>query len=218
MDQDYTALRQNVLPREIGLNAAVLSIALAETHSWSRRLELAGRSVCIAGTGIAGLSLVLWAKMAGAKRVIVLGRRAERLQLANELGADDSVYMRERAPIEMVTQLATGGVDVFLEASGAREQLEVAARSIRSGGTVAVYGVAPHGQYDLDWRWLPSDIRIVQPPAEEHLARLDVIKLIQDDKVPVAKLMTHRWPLTQYQEAFDAVRSGCVVKSMLTMS
>lgn len=34
MGSDYTALRQNVVPREMGLQAAVLSIALAETLSW----------------------------------------------------------------------------------------------------------------------------------------------------------------------------------------
>jgi Zn-dependent alcohol dehydrogenase len=71
--------------------------------------------------------------------------------------------------------------------------------------------------YDLDWTWLPADIRIVQPPVEEHLARAEVIKLITDGKILVAKFMTHRWPLIQFQEAFDEIQTGNVVKSMLTM-
>jgi threonine dehydrogenase-like Zn-dependent dehydrogenase len=217
MDNNYTALRQNVLPQSIGTEAAVLSIALAETLSWSHHLELAGRNVCIAGTGIAGLSLILWSKLAGAKRIIVLGRRSERLELAKELGADDVVNVREQSTIEVVRELSGGGVDCFVEASGARGQLQVATRSIRNGGTVAVYGVAPNGRYDLDWTWLPTDIRIVQPPVEEHLAREAVVKLITDGKIPVAKFMTHSWPLAQFKEAFDAIHNGSVVKSMLTM-
>ena len=218
MDDNYTALRQNVLPQSIGIKAAVLSIALAETLSCTRHLELAGRSVCIAGTGIAGLSLILWTKMAGAKHIIVLGRRKERLQLAKELGADDCINVREQSPAEGIHELCAGGVDCFIEASGAPEQLQVAARSIRNGGTVAVYGVAPDGRYDLDWTWLPTDIRIVQPPVEEQHARKEVVKLINEGKIPVDKLLTHQWPLAQFQEAFDAIHSGSVVKSMLTIA
>jgi threonine dehydrogenase-like Zn-dependent dehydrogenase len=217
MDNNYTALRQNILPQSIGTEAAVLSIALAETLSWSHHLGLEGQSVCIAGTGIAGLSLILWAKLAGAKQIIILGRRSERLQLAKELGADYGINVQEQSTIEVIRELSAGGVDYFIEASGACGQLQVATRSIRHGGTVAVYGVAPNGRYDLDWNWLPSDIRIVQPPVEEHLAREEVVKLITGGKIPVAKFMTHSWPLAQFKEAFDAIRNGSAVKSMLTM-
>jgi threonine dehydrogenase-like Zn-dependent dehydrogenase len=218
VDDNYTALRQNVLPQSIGIKAAVLSIALAETLSCSRHLDLVGRSVCIAGTGVAGLSLILWSKLAGAKRIIVLGRRSERLQLAKELGADDCINVREQSPVEGIRELCAGGVDCFIEASGAIEQLQVAARSICNGGTVAVYGIAPDGHYDLDWTWLPTDIRIVQPPVEEHLARAEVVKLIIEGKIPVARFMTHSWPLAQFKEAFGAIHNGSVVKSMLTMA
>ena len=218
MDDNYTALRQNVLPKSIGIKAAVLSIALAETLSCSRHLDLVGRSVCIAGTGIAGLSLILWTKMAGAKHIIVLGRREERLQLAKELGADDCINVREQSPVEGIFELCADGVDCFIEASGAPEQLQVAVRSICNGGTVAVYGVAPGGRYELDWTWLPTDIRIVQPPVEEQHARKAIVKLITEGKIPIDKLMTHQWPLAQFQEAFDAIHSGSVVKSMLTMN
>jgi threonine dehydrogenase-like Zn-dependent dehydrogenase len=217
LDEDYTALRQNVIQHEIGVEASVLSIALAETLSWTHYLELAGRSICIAGTGIAGLSLILWSKKAGARSIIVLGRRSARLQLAKELGADYCINVNEQSTIGTVREVSTGGVDFFLEASGAQEQLRIGVHSIRNGGTVAVYGVAPNGMYDLDWTWLPADIRIVQPPVEEHLARAEVIKLITDGKILVAKFMTHRWPLIQFQEAFDEIQTGNVVKSMLTM-
>jgi threonine dehydrogenase-like Zn-dependent dehydrogenase len=137
--------------------------------------------------------------------------------MAKELGADYVINVSEQSTIEMIREFSGGGVDCFIEASGAQEQLKVATHSIRIGGTVAVYGIAPNGRYDLDWTWLPTDIRIVQPPVEEHMAREEVVKLITDGKIPVAKLMTHSWPLARFKEAFDAIHNGSVVKSMLTM-
>lgn len=217
MSVDYTALRQNVLEegQQIGLRASVLSIALSETFNWSQCLAMAGKTVCVNGTGIAGLSLTLWAKMAGAKQLIVLGRRTDRLRLARELGASDVVNSREQDAIEAVGSLSDGGVDFFIEATGAPSQMETAIRSLRGGGTLAVYGVAPNGCYELDWAWLPTDIRIMQHEPQEQLARADVVNLIAAGKIPVDKFMTHEWPLEKYQEAYDTVHTGQVVKSML---
>jgi 2-desacetyl-2-hydroxyethyl bacteriochlorophyllide A dehydrogenase len=219
MDGDYTALRQNVLEggKTIGLAASVLSIALAETLDWSRKLEMNGRTVCVNGTGIAGLSLVLWARSAGVGKLIVLGRRNERLQLAVELGADEVINLREQPALERVRDLTGGGVDRFIEATGVPGQMEVAVRSLRSGGVLGVYGVAPNDRYELDWRWLPADIRITRHEPQEQLARAEVVQLMSEGKVPVEKLMTHQWGLHQYREAFDAAAAGGVVKSMLKM-
>lgn len=214
---DYTALRQNVLTDgpEIGLAASVLSIALAETLDWSEKLEMANKTVCVNGTGIAGLSLTLWAKLARASKVISLGRRTERLALAKELGADEVVNISNSTGLDEVRELSGGGVDVFLEATGVASQMEVAIRSLKPGGTVGVYGVASDNMYNLDWRWFPADIRFMMHEPREHLARARVVSLIKEGKIPVEKLMTHTWPFESFQQAFEAVQRGEVVKSML---
>jgi len=216
---DYTALRQNVLTDgpEIGLPASVLSIALAETLDWSEKLDMANKVVCVNGTGIAGLSLTLWAKLAGASKVITLGRRTERLELARELGADELVNISNSTGIDEVRELSGGGVDVFMEATGVANQMEVAIRSLKPAGIVGVYGVASDNMYHLDWRWFPADIRFMMHEPKEHLARERVVNLIKEGKIPVDKLMTHYWPMESFQQAFKAVQSGKVVKSMLIM-
>ena len=60
-----------------------ISISLAET--WSIAVEaggMVGGVVGISGTGIAGLSLVVYARLLGAARVVCVGRREERTRLA----------------------------------------------------------------------------------------------------------------------------------------
>jgi threonine dehydrogenase-like Zn-dependent dehydrogenase len=216
---DYTALRQNVIPRGLTLSQAVGSIALAETLSWTRHLpDLQGSTVCVAGTGIAGLSIIFWCKFLGAKTVIVLGRRSERIGLSLGIGADHGVNIRERDSATAVKELTAGrGVDFFLEAAGQSDQLRVGCSLIRGGGTIAVYGVPSEGKYDLDWQWIPSDVRFLKPPAEEHLAYAEVANMILQHKIPIERLMSHQWPLAEFDAAFAAVHGGAVVKGMLVM-
>jgi threonine dehydrogenase-like Zn-dependent dehydrogenase len=215
---DYTALRQNPIPKGLSLSEAVAAIALAETLSWTRHLPpLAGKSVCVAGTGIAGLSIIFWAKTLGAKTVIALGRRTQRIALAMGLGADHGLNIHDADPPSAVKELTAGGADFFLEVAGQTDQLRVGCSLIRPGATIAVYGVPPNGKYDLEWAWLPSDVRFLKSPADEHLAFNDVAEMIRHKKIPVNKLMTHQWPLAEFDAAFKAVRGGEVVKGMLVM-
>ncbi|MBN1671628.1 MAG: zinc-binding dehydrogenase [Kiritimatiellae bacterium] len=215
--RDYTAQRQNVVRPGAELRDAVLAISLGETASWFRHLPgVAGKTVCIAGTGIAGLSIAIWSRLAGARCVVVLGRRDTRTKLACELGADHGVNVRGPDPVQAVRELTGGGADLFCEAVGKKDQLRLGLAVLKRGGTLAVYAAPPRDGYDLCWRDLPPDVRIVQPPAEEHLAYGWALDLLQRGIVPADRLMTHSWPLHEHLTAFDGLASGDVVKGMLT--
>lgn len=214
LDGDYLALRQNRIDGAgLGLRELVLAISLAETASWSWQLAFGGRTVCIAGTGIAGLSIALWAKLAGARRVIVLGRRAQRLELARAVAADAAFDTGERGWEEHV-----GTVDVFCDAIGAPELLRSGIGLLAPGGTAAIYGVAPNGSAAIDPSTLTDGRRLVTPSADEHLAYAWVLDALRRGLVPVDRLLTHHWPLTAHAEAFAAVAEGSVVKGLLEIA
>ncbi len=218
LDDDYTALRQNRVTAEgVSARELVLAISLAETASWSWGLPpLGGKSVCVAGTGIAGLSIALWAKLAGARLVIVLGRRASRLALARELAADLACDTSSAAWMAEVQQ-ASGGLDVFCDAVGSPSLLRAGLDLLVPGGTAAIYGVASDGEQGIDPATLRDGRRLITPPAEEHRAYAWTLDLIRRGVVPVEQLMTHQWTLAQAEEAFAAVATGEVLKGMMTM-
>jgi threonine dehydrogenase-like Zn-dependent dehydrogenase len=215
---DYTAQRQIVVPREgLDLSQAVLAISLAETASWFWQLPpVGGGSVCVAGTGIAGLSAAIWAKMGGARRVVVLGRRQERLELARELTADAGVNVKEGNAAQAVLD-SSGRIDLFIEAAGQPELLRLAVAVLRPGGTFARYAVKPGGGYILPDGGLPDDIHLMAPSPNEHLAYDWAIGLLRRGTIPSSRLMTHRWPLGEYASAFGAIAAGEVVKGMLAI-
>lgn len=217
LDQDYTALRQNRIAADgLGIPALVLAISLAETASWSWALPpLGGRAVCVAGTGIAGLSIALWAKLAGARRVVVLGRRAERLALARTIAADAAIDTGDARWTEAATAACGGPVEVFCDAVGSPELLRGGIGILAPGGTAAIYGVAPGGKHGIDPASLTAGRSLVTPSADEHRAYPWVMDAIRRGLVPVDRLLTHRWPLAEAEAAFAAVDGGAVVKGML---
>ncbi len=213
---DYTALRQQIVPSGLSVADAVLSISLSETSSWFRHLPpVAGKTVCIAGTGIAGLSMILWSVFAGAEKIFVIGRRAERLRLAVELGADHGLNINDGPLRPRLVALNGGrGVDFFLEAVGQRDQVQVGLSLLAPGGLVAIYGVPEKLEYaPLALGDGPGWAGVAHLPAEEHRTHRWVCGLIKRGLIPTSKLMTHHWPLASFAEAFANERE--VVKGWL---
>ena len=206
--EDYTALRQNLVPKGLSVKEAVLAISLAETASWAwLQPSAAGKNVMVFGTGIAGLSIALWWKMAGAASVTVVGRCDERLDLAKEIAAEHGINIT-------TTDLDGQNADLIAEAVGSREVMKQALACLVHGGTVAVYGVPEGSAYELP---CPGDFNISMKPAEEHLAYDWACRMIRDGKIPVDKLMSHEFDFTDYQAAFDQISQGKVVKSLLQL-
>ncbi|EIP96891.1 theronine dehydrogenase-like Zn-dependent dehydrogenase [Opitutaceae bacterium TAV1] len=203
---DYTALRQQVVPAGTALPHAVLAISLAETASWFRHIpSVAGKTVCVAGTGIAGLGIVLWSLLAGAARIIALGRRDERLQLARDIGAATGINIRTTPDVSArLRELNDGrGADFYFDAVGEPGQVQTGLTLLAEGGTLAIYGATEGQRYAaLDLSAGPGHVAILRPPAEEHLAWHWVCALLKRGLIPAEKLLTHAWPLEDYAEAY----------------
>lgn len=219
LDNDYTAMRQNVVPPDIDVKAAVLSIALGETASWAWQLpHPGGKDVVVCGTGVAGLTIALWWKLAGARTVVVIGRRDERLALAKELGADFVVNATTSDPAKAVRELLPNGAELFAEAVGQRSMLDLGLAVARPGGTIAIYGVPEKQEYDLHLSRGCGDFKIVSVPANEHLGYSWACDMIRRNVIPVDKLLSHEFALSEFQAAFAAVDAGKVVKGMIRLS
>jgi threonine dehydrogenase-like Zn-dependent dehydrogenase len=103
-----------------------------------------GGSVAVVGDGAVGICGVIAAKRLGAEQIIIMGRHAERLELAKEFGASDVVRERGEEAIERVHQLTGGlGVQSVLECVGTGQAMDTSMGIVRSGGAVGRVGV-PH--------------------------------------------------------------------------
>ncbi|MBK8177063.1 MAG: alcohol dehydrogenase catalytic domain-containing protein [Rhodospirillales bacterium] len=103
-----------------------------------------GGTVVVVGDGAVGLCGVIAARRLGAERIIIMGRHADRVALAKEIGATDVVSERGPEAVERVRELTGGfGAQSVLECVGTGVAMETSMSIVRAGGAVGRVGV-PH--------------------------------------------------------------------------
>jgi L-iditol 2-dehydrogenase len=134
------------LPGGMDPAAAALAEPLAcALHGVEDAGVQSGDTVAILGSGALGLLLLAAARGRGA-RVILCGRRAERLALARSWGADEVIDVgvtgegeAQAGAIQARTE-GERGADVVIEAVGRPDVWETAVRAARPGATVDLFG------------------------------------------------------------------------------
>jgi threonine dehydrogenase-like Zn-dependent dehydrogenase len=183
-----------------------------------------GHTVAIIGIGFLGAILVRLASNAGA-RVIAISRRQSSLDLAREMGADETIPMEDHhAIIDRVKQL-TGGMlcDRVIEAVGKQWPLDLAAELTREGGRLIIAGYHQDGPRQVNmqlWNWRGFDV-INAHERDPHVALEGVrqaIEAIRWGVIDPSKLITHRYPLHKLDEALNATRDrpAGFVKAVVT--
>src|SRR5712692_2544485 len=125
---------------------AALYQPIAAGVSWAHRVPgtRVGDTVVIFGAGQRGIACALAAREAGAAHVAVIARRqsAHRLELAEEFGADATIYADEDV-VGRVRELTRGeGADVAIDVTAeAMTPIAQAVDLARSGGTIIFAGV-----------------------------------------------------------------------------
>jgi L-iditol 2-dehydrogenase len=189
------------IPDELDFDlAAVLDPSSIALHTARRGGVRPGDVVAVTGAGVMGLLAAECARALGAGRVMVLGR-GTRLEMAEKLGYEVVDVARED-PVERVRRETAGlGADVALECAGEPEPLKWCLKLLRRGGRVAVVGI-PVEEVQLSVRPLVLDeLEIVGVRASAgEMPR--VIPLVASGRVRAGELITHRYPLSDFAEAF----------------
>lgn len=111
----------------------------------------AGDTVIVIGDGAVGLCGVLAAQRLGAEEIIAMGQHDDRLAVAEQFGATETINADPDEAVEQALDLTDGGANHVMECVGLAETLNEAAQVCRPGGTVGYVGV-PHidDEFDLE--------------------------------------------------------------------
>jgi threonine dehydrogenase-like Zn-dependent dehydrogenase len=175
-----------------------LSIAL---HMTMRSELTPGDTVLINGSGSQGLMSLLCARALGAGRIIISGS-GYRLEMARHMGAEIIDYHKE--DVAACIKEMTGGLGVkrVLECTGTPQGMKNACMAVGKGGCISVISL-PKDDIPLPVRRLVLDeIKVVGNRANPNtLGKSLPIALHCMDELKA--LITHRFPLEQYEQAFD---------------
>src|SRR6185295_6185401 len=114
-------------------------------HAVERAGIALGDTVVVQGSGPVGLNAAVFAMLAGALRVFVVGAPAARLEAARRLGAEDTLDVTvETSPHERVRWVRDRthgrGADVVIEASGNPAAVTEGLDMVRDAGSYVVVG------------------------------------------------------------------------------
>jgi S-(hydroxymethyl)glutathione dehydrogenase / alcohol dehydrogenase len=175
----------------------------------------AGASVVVYGLGGVGLSIVMGAVLAGATSIVVVDRSQEKLERAIRIGATAGIVAgQEDADTRASVREATGGgADFAFEAIGLRSTIELALRSVRTGGTVVLVGMTPLGvraSFDT-FAVVDRSLRILGSNYGFTVGALDFPRyagLHAAGRLPIEQLIERRIRLDEVEAAFEALRRG----------
>lgn len=171
-----------------------------------------GSSVVIQGAGGLGLTAIAMAKDMGAYNVIALDRLENRLQLAEEFGADHTINIEEfntpETRVKRVQELTRGlGADAVIELVGRPELLPEGVAMLRKGGTFVEIGLFFPGHtitFDASTLVLTGKHIVGSVSYTPDVVPMVLDFLVRNQtRVPFNKMVSHRFKLNEINKAFE---------------
>lgn len=181
-----------------------------------------GSSVAVFGAGGVGLNVVQGARIAGARQIIAVDLRPNKLEWARDFGATDGVDASTGDPVDQVRALTGGkGVDYAFEVIGTPATMRQAYDSLAKRGMAVVLGVTPMTAeipvpalpLVFEERTLTGSIYGAGAPRVE-IPRL--IDLYRAGQLKLDELLTRAYRFERINEAYGALERGELARGVVT--
>ena len=204
------------------INSSIISCAVA-TGFYSANYQAAvqpGTTAAVWGIGAIGLNTIFGCKYAGAKNIIGVDINNDKKAIGEEFGVTEFINPTELdKPLEQYLLEKYGGVDYAFDCIGHQAVINTALKSLSSFGTMALVG-------------LPPKDTVVNYPVEELLMGRKIVGAFLGNKpsdqayqtltqmylkgnYPLDKLITNQFKLDQINEAFQTLKDGKCVRSLI---
>ncbi len=189
-DEEALVMLSDILPT--GFECGVLNGKVAP-----------GSTVAIVGSGPIGLAALLTAQFYSPAEIIMIDLDDNRLGLARQFGATQTINSSDGKAAEKVKALTGGrGVDTAIEAVGVPPTFLLCQELVAPGGVIANIGV--HGQkVDLRLETLWSQNISITTRLVDTVTTPMLMKTVQSKKIDPTRLITHRFKLEQILGAYD---------------
>jgi L-iditol 2-dehydrogenase len=219
LSEEYVVPEWNVthggvlkLPESMTFEEAAMIEPLACcVRSWSKYNYQEGDSAAIFGVGPTGMMHVMLAHSKKFSKIFCFDVNDFRLDFAKKFNVSETINSKDENRVEKILNQTDGrGVDVAIVATSSLKALEDAIEMVRNGGAIMMFGVPSKGaKIDLDMSKIYSkEITLVTSYAASDSDTKEALELIESSKIDVKQLVTHTYPITDSQKAFDHARTG----------
>jgi len=205
------------LPPEVSDDVASILDPFGNATHTTLSFNLVGEDVLITGAGPIGIMAASLAKHVGAKNVLITDVNEYRLDLARKMGVTRAVNVREQS-LEEVAFKELGmqeGFDIGLEMSGNALAFKDMLRLMNHNGKVALLGI-PSTDTQIDWNDIIfKGLTIKGIYGREMFETWYKMTSVLKNGLNLEPIITHRFKVSEFQEAFEVMASGASGKVIL---
>jgi threonine 3-dehydrogenase len=178
------------------------------THT-ALSFNVLGEDVIITGAGPIGIMAAAICKHAGARFVVVTDLNLYRLELVKKMGVTAAVDITKENLTDAMKRLGMKeGFDVGLEMSGNPKALNSMIDVMSHGGKIALLGILPSNA-GVDWEKIVfNGLHLKGIYGREMFETWYKMQVMIQSGLDITPVITHRYPVDQYQEAFELMKSG----------
>ena len=209
------------LPEDLPLQeSSIIADAISTPfHAVKNRANVKpGDSVVVWGCGGVGINVVQVAAATGAT-VTAVDIVDRKLELAKGLGAQNTVNASGKEDKELlkeIRKLTGGGADISIEAIGNPKTIELGPAAVKPGGCHCQVGYTHHNVPVNAGRLMFREIEIKGSLGCRPVDYPKIIEMVRTKKIQLEPVVTHRFPLDEIDKAFDVMRSGESLRSIIT--
>lgn len=210
---EYTLTGANVVfPKPANLSFDAACQGEPVSGAWKGLIHYSemhlGDDVVIIGTGGIGMYCLMVAKAAGAGRLVAVDISDYALETAKSLGATHTVNPRKVDAKAVIKEILPEGPDLVVEAAGPIQAVELMVSLLRRGSRWNIFGITTHEKFALDGGLMHFlEARMDSSFSTNPMAIENAIRLMARGLVNPEKVISHRFPLTEIQQAVDTMGS-----------
>ncbi|MDD5199159.1 MAG: alcohol dehydrogenase catalytic domain-containing protein [Terrimicrobiaceae bacterium] len=179
----------------------------------------AGDTVAVYGCGPMGLLHILLVAATGAREIIAIDTNEERLASAREAGATQLISGQRENVRERVKEITSGrGLDAAITAAPVPEIVQEALQLLAPFGRLCLFAGLPKDKPEVALDGNAIHYKNLYVTGTTGGCNDDyrlALKLIHSGRVPVAKVISHRFPISDLSEAYDTALSGKAMKVVI---
>lgn len=197
------------IPAEISDDLASVFDPFGNAAHTALSFNLVGEDVLITGAGPIGIMAVAIARHVGARHIVITDVNDYRLKLAEKMGASLAVNVSNSSLQEAMNTLKMEeGFDVGLEMSGVPSAFQEMLEKMNHGGKIALLGILP-SEAAINWNNVVfKGLHLKGIYGREMYETWYKMSSMLQSKLDISSIVTHHFPIDDFQKGFDVMRSG----------
>ena len=204
---------------KIDLDVASIFDPFGNAVHAATQFRVVAEDVLVTGAGPIGIMAAMVARHNGARFVVITDVSDYRLELARKVGVDRAVDVRTTTLGQVQEELGMKeGFDVAFEMSGQPSALRDMIANMSHGGRIAILGLPDH-EFAIDWTQVVFKMLTVKGVYGRQIFETWYeMSVFTQTGLDISPVITHRFPYTEFEQAFAVAHSGKCGKVVLDWS